>query len=79
MHFSNTSHSTEEDQVPQFTCNDEIVVLNTTLVSYNCFALVEPKVKANKCDEACSCLRARRPYHDEFLIMNITKLKVFDS
>ena len=79
MHFSNTSHSKEWDQVPKFTCNYEIVVLNTTLVSYNCFALVEPKVKAGECDEACSYLRARRPYYDEFVTMNMTKLKVFNS
>ena len=76
MNIRNTSVFAEEDPMLNFMCNDEIVLLNTTLVGFNCFALIEREVKVSKCAGACLSIGARRPYYNEFLTMNITQLKV---
>ena len=59
MDKSNALISKDADHVPNFLCDDEIALLNTTLISFNCFALIEKEVKADKCDGACSSIGAR--------------------
>ena len=77
MDMLNASMFKDADHVPNFLCDDEIALWNTTLISFNCFALIEGEVKADKCDGACSSIGARRPYYDELVTLDITKLKVF--
>ena len=63
-----------DHEMTNFTCNNEIILMNTTLIGFNCFSLVDAEIKANMCDEACVPVNARRPYFDEFMGLSRKKL-----
>ena len=62
--------------IPQFTCQDDVVIFNTSLVEFNCF-VIQVKTKQNQhntCDEVCGDMNAKIPNYDEFIELNATKV-----
>ena len=68
-----TANVTNQEIV--FTCENEIVLLNTTLARFACFGLFNDAKQVKGCEDACTNAEARTPYFDEFMRINRTLLE----
>ena len=64
----------KNDTVPQFTCDKDFIVHNTSLLGTNCF-VVQRTFPEDVCFDVCDNLRARLPNYSEFMALNATRVK----
>ena len=66
-------NETKNATAPEFTCDSQFNVLNMTLVSFDCFVVLQDNI--DPCEKACRLKDSKPPNFDQLLTLNITRLK----